>query len=641
MSTPLIDVDANPRQPDFKPVKEGSKIPSPPKFQRVGNTGRRSPFSVSTTGSPCYTAMPTHPKAVVSPTPTSKLPCKSTPTQGAFSKSYMYGSRSATPRTSLPRARNSQKPAAIAVPLSSVCLQILKKDLTANLTQNSVRTTPPLSCNKPLPSPPIAQFMNPASPPKAQRTLVDAEAGTPTEEDWPVLQPENVPPATSLALSTDVKLPQRSVSEGSALRRNGVPVLKSRVTTLLSVDNRTPSQMSEASNEDERSGHERFRQMMEPRALSPTNPYAKSFHAFSTDANVAIDSPLAHKQQVLPAVAIPPRISSKRSFLPSPDTMTDEVPTQPSASIRSVKPGCTKWPMLVAADQAAKAQATDETSDNNQYLTTELEHSEPASFDGANITQSHYGSIDSISTWSLAAGSSLDDEAEANYEGTVRVKCLSWHSSNPESGPTLRISADADAVILGRDDFVTAVPALPEHMLQKPLQERFAGTLPGRVSKQVLVNTVPSVGSRTPTPSSTATETTESRPGKIIPIRSMQPPRKPSTGDLSKSPSLGTPASAEVAKAQEVPRSSQAHSPGFCETSRGASMVQHKSETPPPTSDECLEIDYVGRVQNLTLQKLMCRIESRQLLDNTSERSFAKSYAGAGYGHRCSTVGNS
>lgn len=70
-------------------------------------------------------------------------------------------------------------------------------------------------------------------------------------------------------------------------------------------------------------------------------------------------------------------------------------------------------------------------------------------------------------------------------------------------------------------------------------------------------------------------------------------------------------------------------------------MVQHKSETPPPTSDECLEIDYVGRVQNLTLQKLMCRIESRQLLDNTSERSFAKSYAGAGYGHRCSTVGNS
>lgn len=603
MSTPLIDVDANPRQPGFKPVKEGSKIPSPPKFQRVGSTGRRSPFSVSTTGSPCYTAMPTHPKVVVSPTPTSKLPRKSTPTQSAFSNSYTYGSRSATPRTSLPRARNSQKPAAIAVPPSSVCLQILKKDLTANLTQNSVRTTPPLSCNKPLPSPPIAQFVNPASPPKAQRTLVDAEAGTPAEEDWPVLQPENVPPATSFALSTDDRLSQRSVSEGSALRHNGVPVLKSRVTTLLSVNNRTPFQMSEVSNEDELSGHERFRQMMEPRALSPTNPYAKSFHAFSTDANVAIDSPLAHKQQASPAVAIPPRISSKRSSLPSPDTTTDTVPTRPSASIRSVKPGCTKWPILAAADQAAKAQAADETSDNNQYLIAKLEHSEPASFDDANITQSHYGSIDSISTWSLAAGSSLDYEAEANHEGAVRVKRLSWHSSsNPESGPTLRISADADAVILGRDDFVPAVPALPEHMLQKPLQERSAGTLPGRVSKQVLVNTVPSVGSRTPTPSSTATETTESRPVKIIPIRSMQPPRKPSTGDLSKkSPSLGTPTLAEVAKAQEVPRSSQAHSPGFCETSRGSSVVQHKSETPPPTSEECLEIDYVGRVQNLTL----------------------------------------
>ncbi|KAJ4404498.1 hypothetical protein N0V91_005842 [Didymella pomorum] len=91
MSTPLIDIDANPRQPGFNPTKMGSKIPSPPKFQRTGSAGRRAPLSVSTTGSPYYITMPMYAKAVVLPTPTSKLPRKLTPTQSAFSKSYTYG----------------------------------------------------------------------------------------------------------------------------------------------------------------------------------------------------------------------------------------------------------------------------------------------------------------------------------------------------------------------------------------------------------------------------------------------------------------------------------------------------------------------------------------------------------------------
>ena len=118
MSTPLVDIDANLRQPGFKPTTQDSKIPSPPKFQRTASTGRHSPFSVNTTGSPSYIAMPTTARTIVSPTPTFMLPRKSTPTQSAFSKSYTYGSWPATPRSSLPRARGGHKPSAIAVPTS-------------------------------------------------------------------------------------------------------------------------------------------------------------------------------------------------------------------------------------------------------------------------------------------------------------------------------------------------------------------------------------------------------------------------------------------------------------------------------------------------------------------------------------------
>lgn len=44
--------------------------------------------------------------------------------------------------------------------------------------------------DKPLPSPPVAQIVNPNSPVKISRTLVDAEAGTPSGEQWPAVRPE-------------------------------------------------------------------------------------------------------------------------------------------------------------------------------------------------------------------------------------------------------------------------------------------------------------------------------------------------------------------------------------------------------------------------------------------------------------------
>ncbi|KAJ4333550.1 hypothetical protein N0V95_009395 [Ascochyta clinopodiicola] len=463
MSTPLIDIDANPQQPGFRAIKDGSKIPSPPKFQRPGRTSGRSPFSVSITGSPCYTVMPPATKVVASPTPTSRLPRKSTPTQGAFSKSYTYGTGPATPRSSLSRSRAVLEQSAIAVPLSS----------------DSNKMTPSMSCNKPLPSPPIAQLVNPQSPPKAQRTLVDAEAGSPTEDEWPILQPENISFLKAFALPKSDGLPQRSISEGSVLRRNGIPMLKSRVTTPSSVENRIPSQKSSLSTGDDDSSQKKFRQMMEPRTLSLMNPYANAFHAFSTNTELATGT-LQTVADIVPPVQTP----------------------------------------------------TEELKDHKQQHLVEATHDDLAFPDPTSRSESLYGSIDSISLGSLAARICLDNEPEDHYEGSVRVKRL---STKPYSGPTLRISPDADAVLLGRDDTFPAILALSNHVCKNTLQKRSLGTLAGQFSREVLGKMVPGTGSRSLTPSSGEMEGDERKPVKVTPIRSMQPPRKPNTEDLSKS----------------------------------------------------------------------------------------------------------
>lgn len=536
MSTPLVDINANPRQPGFK---QGSKIPSPPEFQRSGSKGGRSPFSVSATGSPCNIAVPPPSKAVMSPTPTSKLPRKSTPTQSTFSRSYTYGCRSATLRTSLSQSQGGHKQSAIPAPPSSVCMQRWSPNASQLIRQNTVKLTPTLSRDKPLPSPPIAQFINPRSPPKAQRTLVDAEAGTPTEREWPILQPENASPPKPFATQTGDALPQRSVSEGSVLRRNGIPILQSRVTTPSSAHvGGTHSQESSPFTENIDSSHKKFRQMTEPRPFSSTNPYTSSFHAFSTDNKVAADSPLALKRHNPPAVSIPPRVSSKRRSLPSPEDAHHKTPAQPpSAPSNQVKPGCTKWPVLEATtDKALRQQSTIEepSSGYGQQLITEHEEATLMSSDPAPAIQSRYGPIDNISTWSLAPGSSINDELDIHYEGTVRVKRLSWHSSKPDSGPLLRIAADADAVLLGRHDSSPEVPDSPDNMPKTSSQEHSISILAKRISRQAVVRVAPDTDSRSPTSSPAVMGATEGIPVEITPIRSMQLPRKASTGDLPK-----------------------------------------------------------------------------------------------------------
>ncbi len=379
-----------------------------------------------------------------------------------------------------------------------------------------------MSCNKPLPSPPVAQIVNSASPPKAQRTLVDAEAGTPTDEQWPILRPENVvTPSEPVALSESnagVRTPQQSVSKDSALRRSSYPLVEMITAPSLSL----PFGNRESQSEDTASIYEKFAQMIEPRDFGSMDPAAQSFHAFSTNADVAIDSPLASTQRTSPGLLIPPRVSSKRTLVIPLESSTLEPPEKPASAPfqpvkHAVKQGSTKWPVLGQRSVHTGIENLDGeiASDLEQGLLADQEPVEPVSLDGRSTVPSHYGSIDGGSSSSLAPETSLTNEPETRLKESVRVKRISWYSPNDGSGPILRIFADADAVILGSDD--------SDH------------------ASLAWVQPTSPTDSRTPTPLSTETETRTSNPVKVTPIRSMQPPRDIDTRNLS-----GRPASTNV-----------------------------------------------------------------------------------------------
>lgn len=206
-----------------------------------------------------------------------------------------------------------------------------------------------LQTHKPLPSPPIAQVVNPNSPPKAQRTLIDAYSASPIGPDWPIIHPENVPP----------------------------------------------------------------------------------------------------------------RLSSKRSSLPTSGNITSTAPLP------------------------------------------------------------------------------LEEEAE---ELSTRVKRLSWHSfstgASSGTGPVLRISADADAVIFGSRQSIPEVPAIPTVLPGPVHQPRSFGSRTSRMSKATESRTSLSIIPPSPPPSTPGSMRNTSPSVKISPIRSMQPPRSPSSDNHSrKSPS--------------------------------------------------------------------------------------------------------
>lgn len=143
------------------------------------------------------------------------------------------------------------------------------------------------------------QVIDPNSRVEAPRTLIDAEAGSPTDEQWPILYPENVSPPKRTRDSYGLPQQYRSFSEGpTAHRRANLPLGSHNFSMVTNTHD------------------DNFIPMIGLPHLSSNNPYAaNSFHAISTATDVAAESPLAYKNPEAFAVPVSPLMSSKRSSL--------------------------------------------------------------------------------------------------------------------------------------------------------------------------------------------------------------------------------------------------------------------------------------------------------------------------------------
>jgi hypothetical protein len=179
-------------------------------------------------------------------------------------------------------------------------------------------------------------------------------------------------------------------------------------------------------------------------------------------------------------------------------------------------------------------------------------------------------SVVSNSTWSQAAGSSLDGE-EDEVESEIRVKRLSWRTSGSGSGsgPVLTIQADAEVLIMGRSNSIPDVPEIPNALPEPPLQPRSLSSLAGRLSRHTTSRLSSINTSSSPAPT-TAEFGPNGSPGiKISPIRSMQPPRKAS---------FETPT-----KVSRLPLLSRDINHSVSGTSQSSTMATAEPETTAPT----------------------------------------------------------
>jgi hypothetical protein len=393
--------------------------------------------------------------------------------------------------------------------------------------------SPPLNRHKPLPSPPVAQYVNPLSPPKAHRTLVDAEvAGTPTSQEWPILSPENASAKKSSPLSTtslvypengstpEPTQPAKPANGGfssNIVDRSATGPLETPHESTLSP---VPASSTKcASLAEFPQGHVRDSKSS---ASSPT-----IVHAITTTRDEALDSPLARK------LAVPPRISSKRTSLPLASTRHSPAVVTPHR--RQTKPGSTKWPSLAVRENKENLSTSASlvlkhekapNTDDDKYGSIRSKAETVPEVQNATFKQRISSHSTAIRTMAGARPSSSETEPAQVIESGSRTKRLSAQPTSSGLGPILKIANDADSVLLGQGDFILDASSVLDTDSGKASQERSLSALAGRISRQTMTRMSLSMGSGSSTPQLAGDEVDEKSIIKITPIRSMQAPRK-------------------------------------------------------------------------------------------------------------------
>ncbi|KAF2853399.1 hypothetical protein T440DRAFT_305297 [Plenodomus tracheiphilus IPT5] len=500
MASPLADGNVHARLIDPKPA--ASRIP---------RNGRHSPYSTNATGSPRVENVSPPSRNMVPPTVNSKLPRMSqTPTPLQSLRSTKRGGSVADAR--------------LSVPIQAARLSMAMDTPTVT---GEKKVSPPSNRDKPLPSPPMAQVVNPNTPPKARRTLVDAESGSLFQSDWPILCPEA---ASDLAnesinhLTTGFRnakqnqnqqqqhSPQhRSASVGAAPKEISNPYFVNRkfkssaAAEIVAEAGVDPAWVADTSpTRDAASRRPQSQQITQPRALGSNNPFANSYHAMSTGPEESIPSPLARKKSAPGFITIPPRGSSKRDSLP------------------------------------LSAQ--------------ELEGRHSPEHKGEGGAANHK--------------STFEAERETVTEFGIRIRHLS--RLGPGIGPVLTIYPDAEDVLRGPSDQVPEIPSpvLPGRPSSRLSRQRSLSNLAQKLVHQPSLSAladlaeVYSLHIKSRLSNSAIPESPSQRsdgglsPGRVAPIRSMQPARKTVLGDLTSSPS---PATSPIASSSKNNNPQQSH----------------------------------------------------------------------------------
>ncbi|KAF2450765.1 hypothetical protein P171DRAFT_439355 [Karstenula rhodostoma CBS 690.94] len=433
--------------------------PAPPFPNRTSKSKssqqNRNPFRVSVSRSARYVPRPDSPATTTSPLIGSRIPRKSpgsviaAPDQAEF---LLPSQRSAN--THLTKGTTSMD-------IGSAILQV---STYPNAERDSL-----VNAHKPLPSPPALQVMNPLNSPRAQRTLIDADIEvTPSSAEWPALSPENVA-SEGDGRSQDTNTANATAPSFSLAE--SVSLFEQHELTTGALDH--PYGLSTGR-------HER-------RAGSSTLPRVKSsqtdseedlaphmiIHALTTPDEGALESPLARK------VVVPPRLSSKRAHVPLTVTshesqMVHTVVTAASRR-REARTGDAQWPLL-------------NTDGNNPSGMTSLSESDTCMSNAHGVSESmdtyhnanlRRASTHSASSWSQAAGSSIYDDEPHVEEPGYRTKRISDHSSKSEPGPLLRISDEADSILLGK------VPPLPDNTTKSTLRQGSLSTITSRTMSRL------------------------------------------------------------------------------------------------------------------------------------------------------------